>query len=157
MIALTPPVQPDAESPSRDYGLDLSRLIDVATFTDERGAVGVVEAEAIPFAIERIYFLYGVPAGKVRGDHGHRTLQQFFIPLSGHFTVSLHDGEREASWVLDDPAQGLYVPPMMWRSVHTFSPDGVCLVLASETYDKADYYHSFETFTAEARKARGAS
>lgn len=41
---------------------------------------------------------------------------------------------------------GLYVPPMMWRELYDFSPDSVCLVLASDQYDEEDYYRDYQEF-----------
>ena len=46
---------------------------------------------------------------------------------------------------------------MMWRRLEQFSPDGVCLVLASEAYDPADYFPQFDIFVEAARQARAPS
>jgi hypothetical protein len=39
---------------------------------------------------------------------------------------------------------------MIWRDIHNFSSGSVCMVLASEFYDEADYYRVREEFVADA-------
>src|SRR5271157_4637986 len=46
------------------------RLIDLPRVTDPRGNLTFLESEqTIPFAIERVYYLYDVPGGESRGGH----------------------------------------------------------------------------------------
>lgn len=45
---------------------------------------------------------------------------------------------------------GLYVCPMIWREMDNFSSGAVCLVLASNFYDEADYYRDYDDFIADA-------
>ena len=42
--------------------------------------------------------------------------------------------------------KGLYICPMIWRELDNFSPNAVCLVLASEPYDEFDYYRDYDEF-----------
>ena len=37
---------------------------------------------------------------------------------------------------------------MIWREMDNFSSGAVCLVLASNHYDEADYYRDYEEFLA---------
>jgi len=68
-------------------------LIQLPKINDDRGCLSVVESQIhVPFNINRIYYLYDVPAGSERGGHGHRNLEQLIIALSGSFTVTLDDG-----------------------------------------------------------------
>ena len=46
---------------------------------------------------------------------------------------------------------GLYVCPMIWREIDNFSSGAVCLVLASDYFDEADYLRDYEAFVAVAR------
>jgi len=38
------------------------------------------------------------------------------------------------------------VPPLVWRVINNFSSCSVCIVLASEFYDEADYLRTYESF-----------
>ena len=81
-----------------------------------------------------------------RGAHAHRDLEQLIIAASGSFTVTLDDGKSKRSFFLNRPYQGLYVKPGLWRDLEDFSSGAVCMVLASEVYQKADYIRNYDEF-----------
>jgi hypothetical protein len=112
----------------------------------------VIEGEdCVPFAIARVYYLYGVPAGAKRGGHGHRELFQLLVATSGSFDVRLDDGAEKRSITLDRPSEGLLLTPMIWRELDNFSPGAVCMVLASAPYEESDYYREYDDFLAAVR------
>jgi dTDP-4-dehydrorhamnose 3,5-epimerase-like enzyme len=124
-----------------------SIIIDLPKITDQRGNLTFIEGlNHIPFQIKRVYYLYDVPAEAERGAHGHKKLEQFVVPLAGSFEFVLDDGFERKSYYLKKPWQGLYIPPMMWRELKDFSSGAVCLVLASELYDEADYFRDYNEF-----------
>ena len=100
----------------------------------------------IPFEIERIYYLFDVPSGESRGGHGHKYLEQIIIAVSGSFTVTIDDGKRKQSFLLNKPNFGLYMKPGIWRDLSDFSSGATCLVLASDPYDEADYIRDYKEF-----------
>ena len=54
------------------------RLIDFPESADDRGALSFAEASVhIPFQIERVFWIYGVPEDKVRGNHSHNESVSF--------------------------------------------------------------------------------
>lgn len=123
-------------------------LIELPKISDEngRGNLSVIEKEILPFEIARVYYLYDVPSDAYRGGHAHKNLQQFLLPLSGSFEVILKDGKNSRTVTLNKPNKGLLIVPGIWRELENFSSGAVCLVLASEVYDEADYIRDFETF-----------
>lgn len=100
----------------------------------------------IPFDVRRVYYLYDVPGGAERGGHAHKKLQQFIISLSGSFDVLINDGINKKVVRLDRPYIGLHIIPGIWRELLNFSSGAICLVLASEKYEEADYIRDYETF-----------
>jgi dTDP-4-dehydrorhamnose 3,5-epimerase-like enzyme len=116
-----------------------SKWINFKTMTDGRGELTVIESE-IPFSIQRVYYLYGVPIGQQRANHGHKELEQVVIPVHGSLEIILDNGETSEKFVLDDPTKGLYVPGLIWRTLQNFSNDAVLLVLASLKYNEEDYF-----------------
>lgn len=126
----------------------------VASFSDVRGQLGVLEQADLPFDIKRIYYIFGVPIGAVRGEHGHKHLQQFMICMNGICEIKLNDGERQFLFQMDNPSVGLLVPPGMWRSIRFKAPDSALCVLASAPYEQDDYIYSFEEFLEWSRKKR---
>lgn len=115
--------------------------------SDRKGNLTVVEnRETLPFDVKRVYYLYDVPGGESRGAHAHRKLEQLIVAASGSFKVTLDDGRSKRSFFLNRPYQGLYVKPGLWRDLEDFSSGAVCMVLASEVYQKEDYIRNYDEF-----------
>ena len=115
--------------------------------SDRKGNISVVEnSKDVPFGVKRTYYLYDVPGGESRGGHAHKELSQLIVAASGSFTVTLDDGNVKRTFTLNRPYQGLYVVPGIWRTLDDFSSGAVCLVLASEGYDEADYIRDYNEF-----------
>jgi WxcM-like protein len=137
----------------RELPADQCRLIDLPVVEERRGNLTFVESERhIPFPLKRVYYLYDVPGGAERGGHAHKHLHQFIIAMSGSFDVHVTDGLSSRTFHLNRSYQGLYLPPMTWRVIDNFSGGSVCLVLASDYFDEADYYRDRDEYLA----ARGA-
>jgi hypothetical protein len=102
--------------------------------------------EEVPFAIERVYYLYDIPGGETRGGHAHYDLWQLLIAASGSFDVILDDGKNKKTISLNRPNFGLLITPGIWRELVDFSSGSICLVLASEGYSEADYIRNYDEF-----------
>jgi dTDP-4-dehydrorhamnose 3,5-epimerase-like enzyme len=127
--------------------LDDCKLIDLPKITDARGNLTFVEGgRHVPFDIKRVYYLYDVPGGAERGGHAHKDLRQLIVAMSGSFDIVLDDGRQKKRIHLNRSYYGLYVCPMIWREMDNFSSGAVCLVLASNLYDEADYYRNHGDF-----------
>ena len=123
------------------------KIIDLPRINDRRGNLTFIEGgRHVPFEVKRVYYLYDVPGGAERGGHAHKNLHQLIIAMSGSFDVVLNDGERQERFHLNRSYFGMYVCPMIWRELDNFSSGSVCLVLASNLYDEADYFRDYETF-----------
>jgi hypothetical protein len=128
------------------------RLIQLPKISDPRGNLTFIENEThIPFSISRIYYLYDVPGGADRGGHAHKTLNQLMIAISGSFDVEIDDGRSKRKFHLNRSYTGLYVTSMIWRELDNFSSGSVCMVLASQKFDEADYYRTYSSFLEAAR------
>ena len=66
--------------------------------------------------------------------------------MSGSFDVVLDDGYQKQRFHLNRSYRGLYVRTLIWREPDDFSSGSVCLVLASNRYDEADYYRNYDEF-----------
>jgi len=69
--------------------------------------------------------------------------------------VLLDDGQQRREITLDRPDLGVYLPPMIWGSQHSYSPDAVLLVFASEYYDPDEFIRDYDEFRALSAKAVG--
>jgi hypothetical protein len=116
---------------------------------DPRGNLTFVEGgRHIPFAVRRAYWIYDVPGGEMRGSHAYRRNRELIIAVSGSFDVEVDTGSGITRHQLNRSYYGLYLPPLHWRSLVNFSTNSLCLILASEEYDEADYLRDYDTFRA---------
>jgi len=123
------------------------RWLDIPKILDERGNLSFIEkGNDLQFDIKRVYWIYDVPGGEIRGGHAFKVQKEVIIALSGSFDVVLHNGITSERYSLNRSYKGLYVPEMYWRHMENFSTNAVCLVLASTFYLNDDYIYDFETF-----------
>ncbi|MFC0605968.1 sugar 3,4-ketoisomerase [Winogradskyella pulchriflava] len=126
-------------------------IINIPKVHDERGSLAVIEKDAIPFAIKRVYYLYDVPSDSYRGGHAHKEQESVIIALSGSFEVIVDDGKLKKRITLNKPTQGLYIPTHIWREIDNFSSGAVCLVLASTNYNESEYVREYDDFLLSKR------
>ncbi len=133
--------------------LEDCKIVELPKIVDPRGNLTFIEGgNHLPFEIKRVYYLYDVPGGATRAGHGHKTLEQFMIAMSGSFDVELDDGRARKKYHLDRSYYGLFIPPMIWRDIDNFSSGSVCMVLASDYYEESDYYRDYDEFLRAAKK-----
>jgi len=131
------------------------QIIELPRIGDPRGNLTFIEGgNHTPFDIKRVYYLYDVPGGAARGGHAHKKVQQLVIAISGSFDVLLDDGLEKKRVHLNRSYLGLLLPIMIWREIDNFSSGSVCIVLASEVFNEADYIRDYSEFMLEVHQAR---
>ena len=115
---------------------------------DDRGHLVIVEgSEDIPFAIKRIFYIYGSDHDVVRGQHANKNTEFVLINVAGTSKVRVRDGRgNEAIYSLNRPHTGIYLPRMVWKDMYDFSEDSVLLCLASTHYDGKEYIRDYEEY-----------
>ena len=126
--------------------LDAIQLLKIPVVEDTRGNLAFIQKDFLPFEFKRVYYLFDVPSNAYRGGHSHILQQELLIALSGSFEVVLQDGAVKKSFLLNKPNVGLLIPTGIWRELQNFSSGAVCLVLASDIFEEADYIRDFDTF-----------
>lgn len=122
-------------------------VVDLGKINFSEGNLTVIENNfQFPFAVRRVFYLYDIAGGESRGAHAHKECHQFLIAASGSFEVSLDDGKFKRQVFLNRPDLGLHIPPGVWASEVNFSSGAICLVLASHTYNEADYLRKYDDF-----------
>ena len=127
------------------YTIHDCTLIDIATFTDERGAISVIDKELL-FQVKRVFWLHHIQEGKDRGAHALLDGMEIMIAIHGLFVVDLDDGTEKTSVSLDNPSKGLIIRPGIWFRTHGYKEDGVSLILAEEEYSRDRYTYNYEEF-----------
>ena len=122
---------------------------------DLRGSLSFGEIDRqVPFEVKRYFLVFDVASEHIRGEHAHRALHQFLVCVAGRCHVVTDDGTSRHEAVLDSPAKGIHIPPMVWATQYKFTRDAVLLVLASEYYDPQDYIRDYSDFLALRHKLR---
>ena len=125
----------------------MHRIIEINKILDQRGNLSFLQSnKEVPFEIKRVYWIYDVPGGEMRGGHAYKNLNEVIIALSGSYDVVLHDGEKEYRYHLNRSYYGLYVPKMMWRHIENFSTNSLALILTDDLYKEDEYIRGFDAF-----------
>lgn len=131
------------------YRIQDCQILTLSQLGNRHGHLTIIENEQdVPFEIKRVYYLYDIPGGESRGGHGHIQLESLIVAVSGSFDVTVDDGFERKTISLNRPYHGLNIKPGMWRELHNFSSGAVCLVLASELYNEADYIRDYQHYLA---------
>ncbi|MCD6064871.1 MAG: dTDP-6-deoxy-3,4-keto-hexulose isomerase [Flavipsychrobacter sp.] len=110
------------------------------------GYISVAENGKLPFEIKRVFWAYYTPESIVRGRHAHRETEQILIATSGRIIVTIENGQGEIKvFTLNEPNTGVYIPPNVWHTMQ-YSHTAIQCVLASTTYNEADYIRDHEEF-----------
>lgn len=120
-------------------------LIDVPTFTDERGAISVMDRQ-LPFQVKRVFWLHHIKDGKDRGAHALLDSSEIIVAIHGSFIIDLDDTENKTSLFLNDPSKALMIKPGVWFRAHSYKEDGVSLILAEEEYACDKYISDYEDY-----------
>lgn len=138
---------------NRDAGDRLPRgcrIIDFPEFMDARGGLSFAESEGhVPFAVERVFWLYNLSGCHSRGGHSHGHCAQVVIAVHGAFDLLLDDGTTRATIHLDSPHRGVLIAPTVWDELKNFSEGTVVMVMASHHFDAEDYISDYEEYRGE--------
>lgn len=125
----------------------MPHIINLPKIEDPRGNLTFIEEEShIPFKIKRVYWIYDVPGGQIRGGHAFKEQQELVVALSGSFDVVIDNGKQKQIFSLNRSYYGLYIPNGLWREMNNFSTNSLAMVLSSTFYNESDYIHEYEDF-----------
>ena len=77
-------------------------------FKDDRGCLFPIEINSVPFDVKRVFTVYGVPMGTIRGEHAHFKTKQYLFCVKGKIQVYLDDGIKVKSRVLSEGGKYFY-------------------------------------------------
>lgn len=126
------------------------RIIDFPEFSDARGGLSFAESEGhVPFAIERVFWLYNLSGCHSRGGHSHGHCAQVVVAVHGAFDLLLDDGTTCATIHLDSAHRGVLIAPGVWDELKNFAEGTVVMVMASHHFDAEDYISDYEEYRSE--------
>lgn len=127
--------------------MESPRIIQLPKIFDKRGNLSFFEnCKQIPFQLARVYWIYDVPGGELRGSHAFKEQQEFIVAISGSFDITVHNGYEEQTFSMNRSYYGLYIPKMVWRRIDNFSTNSLALIVSDRKFDERDYIRDFEEF-----------
>lgn len=130
--------------------IDSVKLYNIKNLVEENGSLSFLE---LPFFASRIFSVYGVRAGDIRGNHAHRECEQLLVCQSGKINVTCDDGERRIVYTLESPLQALHIPPMIWAEQYYHSENSILIGLASHPFEEEDYIRDYSTYKEAVSKS----
>lgn len=128
-------------------GISGVTIYEMPLIEDMRGSLTFAEyGDYLPFIPKRFFLVFDVPSKDVRGEHAHKKLHQFLVCVKGSCSIVVDDGTSREEILLNKPAIGVHLPPLVWGIQYKFTPDAVLLALASEVYDADDYIRDYDVF-----------
>jgi dTDP-4-dehydrorhamnose 3,5-epimerase-like enzyme len=118
----------------------------------------IIEKEAWPFIVNRMFFIQDVRKLGVRGKHAHKSCWQFIFPLAGSIDIKIKNHTGESVVSVDSSANfGMVVPPMNWVEVRILRPKTVVAVMCSQEYDENDYIRDWKTYEDTVQQLRAST
>lgn len=125
----------------------MPHIINLPKIEDPRGNLTFIEEENhIPFEIKRVYWIYDVPGGQIRGGHAFKKQQELIVALSGSFDVVIDNGKQKQTFSLNRSYYGLYIPNGLWREMNNFSTNSLAMVLSSTDFSEEDYIRDYNNY-----------
>ena len=122
-------------------------IIYLPKIEDPRGNLSFLEEKNhIPFKIERVYWIYDVPGGQIRGGHAFKEQEEIIVSLCGSFDVVVDDAKVKQTYSLNRSYYGLYLPAGLWRHMQNFSTNSLAMVVSSTQYHLDDYIYYYPEF-----------
>lgn len=124
------------------------KIITLPKIEDVRGNLTFLENDSqVPFVIQRVFWIYDVPGGQLRGGHAYHKQEELIVALSGSFDVVITnlDGKK-STYTLNRSYFGLYIPPKTWRHLENFSTNALALHASSMKFTEQDYIRDFNFY-----------
>ena len=123
------------------------RIINLPKIEDPRGNLSFIEeGKDLPFNIQRIYWIYDVPGGEIRGGHCFKEQEELIVAISGSFDVLVDDGHIKKRISLNRSYYGLFIPKSLWRQLENFSTNSLAMILSSTIFNENDYIREYSCF-----------
>lgn len=127
--------------------LNNAQTVNLPKFLDPRGNLTFLESQnQVPFSIRRVYWIYDVPGGEIRGSHAFKNQQELIIALSGSFDVVLDNGKEKVIYQLNRSYTGLLIPKLHWRSLENFSTNSLAMILCDSSFSNEEYIRDYTEF-----------
>lgn len=125
------------------------KKIPLGNAVDERGILNFLELdENFPFIPKRVFTLRPADRNSSRGNHAHKECHQFIVSVAGTCKMEIRNNWETEVIQLKAGDFGVWVKPNNWVTLSEYSSECCVMVLASHSYDPADYIYDFDELAA---------
>jgi dTDP-4-dehydrorhamnose 3,5-epimerase-like enzyme len=110
------------------------------------GKLAVIEDKLLGHSFKRIYYIYDVKKGNIRGFHAHKNLKQWLVCLRGKILVNLDNGKKMRTIILNNPSKILIVDKLIWHTMEWKTTNAILMVIADDYYKENDYIRNYSKF-----------
>lgn len=129
-----------------------SYLIKLPCFGESDGKLGTFEPDFIPdFQVNRIIYVFDVPAGESRANHACMNASLVFVALAGSIKLTIETEGESEEYVLNDKSIAVYAPPASWVKAFDFSSEAVLVGLSDKAYKDCRYINDYNLYREEIR------
>ena len=124
------------------------KKIKLKTFTNRGFNLTPVEfKDAVPFAVERMYYFDSLKEKEKTGAHCHKIEEEVFIQAKGAVTAIIDRGQGIEE-ILLKTGDAIYCPNYVWHGFKDASADALIIALSSTNYnpDRSDYIEDYGLF-----------
>ena len=119
--------------------------IPLGNAVDDRGILNFLElGEDFPFTPKRVFTIRPTHGNSSRGNHAHKECHQFIVSVVGTCKMEIRNKRETEEVLLKAGDFGVWVKPNNWVTLSQYSPECCIMVLASHSYDPADYIYEFD-------------
>lgn len=119
-----------------NINIDLGTIINLPKFFDPRGNLTVAEQGSnIPFEIKKVSWAYNFAIVRHNILHSCKKGMTLIVPLSGSFSINLYKGDKQQSFFMNHPYQGLLIKPSVQRTIENIANGTICLFIDSQEDD----------------------
>ncbi len=122
-------------------------------FGESDGKLGTFEPASISrFQVNRIIYIFDVPAGESRANHACMNAAFVFVALAGSVKLTIETESVNKEYILDDKCTAVYAPPASWIKASEFSSDAVLVGLSDRVNKDCRYIDDYELYQEEIQK-----
>ncbi len=121
-------------------------VINLEVNKDDKGLLLPIEFKKLfNINIKRSFLVYG-KKNIIRGNHAHKSCNQFLCCINGSCEIFCDDGNETYKIRLSDPSKILKIPNMIWSSQRYLSENSALLVFCDHDYSENEYLREYEKF-----------
>lgn len=120
---------------------------DLPCFGENDGKLVTFEPPSIPeFQVNRIFYIFDVPAGEDRANHACMNSSIVFIAFTGSVSLSVETDGEKTEYLLDNKTIAVFAPQSSWIRAYNFSEDAVLVGLSDRGYADCRYINDYDRY-----------